>query len=89
MSSDKRGMLDIVNNVTGGVSLLPCAYFWSCSAASQLFHLRCNPLPALMGMIVALPLSAVAGTFGWRAWYLVTAVSAGTFLYFALTSCCP
>jgi hypothetical protein len=31
------------------------------------------------------PLSAVAGTFGWRAWYFVTAVSVGTFLFFIHT----
>lgn len=85
MSSGKREMLDIINNITGGVSVLPCAYFWSCSVAFQLFHVRCNPAPALIGMVAAVPVSAVAGTFGWRAWYLVTAASAGTFLFFILT----
>jgi hypothetical protein len=85
MSSGKREMLDIINNITGGVSILPCVYFWSCSLAFQLFHVRYNPAPALIGMVAAVPLSAVAGRFGWRAWYLVTAASAGTFLFFILT----
>ena len=83
----KREMLDIINNLTGGMSVLPCAYFWGCSAALELFHVRCNPAPppALIGMVAAVPLSAAAGTFGWRAWYLVTVVSAGTLLFFIFT----
>jgi len=87
VGSGKREMLDTINNVTGGVSALPCAYFWGCSAADKLFHVGCNTSLgwALIGMVAAVPLSAVAATFAWRAWYLVTAASAGTFLYFILT----
>jgi hypothetical protein len=87
MGDDKREMIMIVNAIAGGLSILPCAYFWGCSAADKLFHVACYASLgwALIGMVAAVPLSAVAGTFGWRAWYLVTAASAGTFLYLILT----
>lgn len=87
MGRDKRQTIDIINNSVGGLSVLPCAYFWGCGTLSELFHVGCKGSPglALMGMFAAVPLSAVAGTFGWRAWYLATAASAGTLLWFIIT----
>jgi hypothetical protein len=87
MCGDRREMIDIINNSVGGISVLPCVYFWGCGAVSELFHVGCHRIQgvALIGMFAAVPLSAVAGTFGWRAWYFVTAASAGTLLFFILT----
>lgn len=88
MASEQRELIGIINNSVGGISALPCAYFWVYCAIFGFYHIDFNNLGlglALVGMLVAVPLSAVAGTFGWRAWYFVTAISASSFLFFIFT----
>ena len=87
MGGDKqRELIDIIDwtAIMGILSVLPVAYFWGCGAAFELFHIWCkgSTLPVLLGLFASVPLSAVAGTYGSRAWYLVTAVSVGTLLFF-------
>jgi hypothetical protein len=89
MSTDqRRELLDIIDwtTVLGSLSVLPCAYFWGCGAVFELFHVWCkgNTALVLLGVLLAVPLSAVAGTYGSRAWYVGTVVSVGTLLFFIL-----
>jgi hypothetical protein len=89
MSTDqRRELVDIIDwtTIIGGLSVLPCAYFWGCGAALELFHVWCKGNTALvvLGVLLAVPLSGVAGTYGSRAWYVVTAASVGTLLFFVL-----
>lgn len=38
----------------------------------------------MLGVLLAVPLSGIAGTYGSRAWYVVTAASVGPLLFFFL-----
>jgi hypothetical protein len=85
MASGKREFLDVVNNLTGAVSALPSVYFWISFAIFRFFHIECKFYLAFPWLIPALLLSAVAGTFGWRGWYLFTVASVSAVFFVAYT----
>ena len=84
---DQREWIDIIDPpmICGVLSVLPCAYVGGCVLAHKLFGVWwCNesPIYALMGIFLSVPLSAIAGAYGSRFWWLVTAISAGALLFF-------
>ncbi len=86
--SNRREIIDILDwtAVFGAVALLPCAYFWGCGLAHEVFGYWCrgDTLLLLLGLVVAIPLSGIAGLYGSRWWWSVTAIAIGTLLFFGL-----
>jgi hypothetical protein len=73
-------------SIIGALSALPCGYFWGCGFGMEFFHITCrgNVGLVMVGILLAFPSSAVAGTYGSRGWYLVTLLSASTLLFVVL-----
>jgi len=83
---DQLEWIDIIDPpmVCGVLSVLPCAYVGACVLADEVFRVwwcKESPVYALIGIFLSVPLSAVAGAYGSRFWWLVTAISAGVLLF--------
>lgn len=85
---DQREWIDVIDwtALLGVLSTLPCAYFWGCGLAHELFGTWCtgSTIFVLAGMFVSVPMSASAGAYGSRLWWSVTAIAVGTLLFFFL-----
>ena len=74
----------------GALSALPSLYFWlyfwlwMLGPKSWLERYPGKPVPVLIAILCAAPLSAIAANRGNRIWYAVTAVSIGTSLFVGL-----
>jgi hypothetical protein len=87
-ATSNREWIDIIDwtTILGVISVLPCAYFWGCGLAIELWSVRPPGDPALLLLAIwgSVPLSAVVGAYGSRYWWLVTALAIGTFLFVVL-----
>jgi hypothetical protein len=85
---DQREWIDVIDPpmICGVLSVLPLAYLGSCVlSAHELFGAwwcKESPVFMLIGIFLSVPLSAIAGAYGSRFWWLVTAISVGALLFF-------
>jgi hypothetical protein len=85
---DQREWIDFIDPpmICGVLSVLPWAYFLGCGLAHELFGYWCkgSTIAALMGIFLSVLMSAIAGTYGSRYWWSVTAIELGMLLFFFL-----
>ena len=84
---EQRELIDVIDPpmICGVLSVLPCAYVGGCVLARDLFGVwwcKESSVYAFIGIFLSVPLSAIAGAYGSRFWWLVTAISAGALLFF-------
>jgi hypothetical protein len=87
-ATDRRDWVDIFDWTTifGLLSVFPNVYFWGCGLAHELFRISCpgSTVAVLLGILISIPLSATAGAYGSRLWWMVTAIASGTLFFFVL-----
>jgi hypothetical protein len=84
----RREWIDIIDwtMIFGVLSALPCAYVWGCVSAQKLFGTWCpgNTVPVVLSVFASVPLSATAGAYGSRLWWLITATAVATIVLFVV-----
>ena len=84
---DQREWIDIIDPpmICGVLSVLPFAYLAGCVLAVHkllaTWWCKESPVFMLIGIFLSIPLSAIAGAYGSRFWWFVTAISAGLLLF--------
>jgi hypothetical protein len=82
----QRVWIDIIDPplICGVLSVLPFAYVGGCLMAQAVLSYWCkgDTVIVLLAVFSSVPLSAIAGAYGSRYWWSVTAIALGMLLFF-------